>query len=200
MINWLKWWLYINLFRNDPTRLLVTLGASQSSVDKLHHNTPLHWAVYSHNGVGVSILLRAGANIMAKNAHGDTPLEMAKKFQAKYLIHRLEQAYHEKEVKNKSFFHRLFHDKEIKYWLMIGSPFMFFYAFGATFDLEQTILVKLFLLLFITSICYLVYKYFFDERMFNILPMSIYLATKFWLFLTCFTYFTPCKLFFKNLP
>lgn len=55
-------------YRNDPTRLLLTLGASLTMVDLHHKNTPLHWAVFARNNTAISLLLKAGANLDEKNA------------------------------------------------------------------------------------------------------------------------------------
>ena len=47
-------WRVVDL---DPTRLLITLGASKNLVDDIHGNTALHWAILSRNKVAVSILI-----------------------------------------------------------------------------------------------------------------------------------------------
>lgn len=41
----------------DPTRLLLTLGASGSAADPVRGNTPLHWAVLGRNSYALSLLL-----------------------------------------------------------------------------------------------------------------------------------------------
>lgn len=41
----------------DPVRLLMTLGASASSYDHTHGNTPLHWSILARNTVCISTLI-----------------------------------------------------------------------------------------------------------------------------------------------
>lgn len=53
--------------RNDPSRLLITLGASLTMCDTYHRNTPLHWAVYVRNSSAVSLLIKAGSDLSARN-------------------------------------------------------------------------------------------------------------------------------------
>ena len=52
----------------DPTRLLLTFGASTSMADRLHGNTALHWAVIAKNHMAVSVLVNHGANVDIANA------------------------------------------------------------------------------------------------------------------------------------
>lgn len=47
--------------------MLLTLGATISAKDKVHGNTPLHWATMSQNHVVMSILLKAGADLDSMN-------------------------------------------------------------------------------------------------------------------------------------
>lgn len=178
--------------------MLITLGASLSLVDNRHRNTALHWAIYSRNSNGVSLLLNAGANILTKNVHGDTPLEMAKKFESAWLVKRLEEAQNEKETANKHILIRLYRDKTYRYWLMMASPFVAYYALGMIFECDLMLWMKGLLLIIFVLVSSTFSKYFFDDRMYNLLPMALYLATKFWLFVTFVTYFLPCKCIFKK--
>lgn len=41
----------------DPTRLLLTLGASPHPVDNSHGNTALHWAILARNATAISTLI-----------------------------------------------------------------------------------------------------------------------------------------------
>ena len=51
----------------DPTRLLVTFGASPSLQDHLYGNTALHWAVTARNVTAVQTLVKAGADTAVTN-------------------------------------------------------------------------------------------------------------------------------------
>ena len=52
----------------DPTRLLLTLGASPNLQDKHYHNTALHWATAVGNTAAVSTLLTHGADSFIENS------------------------------------------------------------------------------------------------------------------------------------
>lgn len=64
-MKYFKWGSFI--FSLDPSRLLITLGASVNMEDLFHHNTPLHWAVLAKNNVVVTLLVNSGADVDAKN-------------------------------------------------------------------------------------------------------------------------------------
>ena len=53
--------------RIDPTRTLLSLYASVNMKDMVQHNTPLHWACLSQNTSVVMLLIKAGADLNAKN-------------------------------------------------------------------------------------------------------------------------------------
>lgn len=54
--------------RPDPTRLIVTLGASVNVRDRVNGNTALHWACTSANHAVIKQLLDAGADLSLLNA------------------------------------------------------------------------------------------------------------------------------------
>jgi ankyrin repeat protein len=56
------------VFSLDPTRLLLTFGASMTIQDKYQQNTALHWAILSKNHTAVSTLVMQGANLDIANA------------------------------------------------------------------------------------------------------------------------------------
>lgn len=61
---------------------------------------------------------------------------------------------------------------------MVSTPFIAFYVIGMVLQTGWDYLIKLgaFITLYIAA--YLMNHFVFDERLFHILPMSIYLATK----------------------
>lgn len=170
---------------------MITLGASLNLYDQKHRNTALHWAVYARNSNAVSLLLNAGANIHAVNAAGDTPAEMARKLNISWMIPRLNEADSEKKISSQSFFSRIFRDKTCRYWIMMATPFLIYYAMGATFDADLPILGKIVILMSVFISLILAAKYLFDDRLYSIIPLAIYLATKFWLYLTFVIFFFP---------
>ncbi|XP_013776131.2 palmitoyltransferase ZDHHC17-like [Limulus polyphemus] len=184
-------WAAYRVTTNDPTRLLLTMGASLTMTDRYHQNTPLHWAVFARNQNAVSLLLKAGANIFAKNAQGDTPRMMALRLKATWMAKRIQEAEAEKELTHKHFFIRLFKDKTVRYWSMLGCPFIVFYMIGAILDCDETYLVKLGILFILCCAICFTGRLMFDDRALNVLPMAVYLSTKFWMYITWFTYFWP---------
>lgn len=67
-------------FSLDPTRMLVTLGASTAVQDNFHGNTAMHWAIIARNSNAVTTLTTNGANLTVRNnAVSVVPLQKQKK-------------------------------------------------------------------------------------------------------------------------
>uniref|UniRef100_A0A224Z5R8 Palmitoyltransferase n=1 Tax=Rhipicephalus zambeziensis TaxID=60191 RepID=A0A224Z5R8_9ACAR len=182
-------WAAYRVMTNDPCRLLITLGASLTMCDTYHRNTPLHWAVYVRNSSAVSLLIKAGSDLSARNAQGDTPRMMAEKLKSIWIEERLLEA--EASQAQGHFLVRIVRDKTLKYWAMFSSPFVAFYAVGLVLDSQETYLVKFGLLFIMGLATVFLSKCLFDERTMNILPMAVYLATKFWMYITWVTDLWP---------
>ncbi|XP_054164715.1 palmitoyltransferase ZDHHC17-like [Oppia nitens] len=171
-------WSAFRVNASDPTRMFITLGASLSLCDKRNRNTALHWAVFSRNSTTVSLLLKAGANVYAKNGAGDTPLDMAKTLNAPvWLTNRLQEAYNKDRVINKiNIMGRQLKipslkDQVIRYWLMAGSPLIAYFIFGQLFELNIAIALKIVLFSLLCLISYGLIRFVFDVRMYNIMPI-----------------------------
>lgn len=185
-------WSAYRISTNDPTRLLITLGASLNLVDSKHKNTALHWAVYSRNSNAVSLILKAGADITIANGAGDTALEMANKLQISWLMPRLSEVAQEKEIRESgSVLFRLKNDKQVRSWAMMSAPFLVYYVLGFTFNSDMTYVSKLMTLLLLLLFVLLASRFVFDDRLHHVLPISIYLATKFWMYVTFFIFIMP---------
>ncbi|XP_023244281.1 palmitoyltransferase ZDHHC17-like [Centruroides sculpturatus] len=184
-------WSAYRVTTNDPTRLLLTLGASLSMSDRYHRNTSLHWAVYARNGVAVSLLLKQGANVFIKNGQGDTPRAMAEKLSATWIANRIHEVEKEKELPNKNCCLRIYKDKTLRYWGMFVSPFLLFYLVGMILESAESYVVKACLLFGLFLMMTVVSRFLFDDRILNIIPISVYLSTKFWMYVTWFTYLWP---------
>ncbi|KAL1414068.1 hypothetical protein MTO96_000975 [Rhipicephalus appendiculatus] len=182
-------WAAYRVMTNDPCRLLVTLGASLTMCDTYHRNTPLHWAVYVRNSSAVSLLIKAGSDLSARNAQVCTPRMMAEKLKSIWIEERLLEA--EASQAQGHFLVRIVRDKTLKYWAMFSSPFVAFYAVGLVLDSQETYLVKFGLLFIMGLATVFLSKCLFDERTMNILPMAVYLATKFWMYITWVTDLWP---------
>ena len=59
-------YLYFFKFRVDPSRLLVSLGASVDCKDN-GDNTALHWAIKARNASAISLLIEKKAPLDAAN-------------------------------------------------------------------------------------------------------------------------------------
>lgn len=61
---------------------------------------------------------------------------------------------------------------------MMGSPFIAFYIIGLVLEMNQLYLVKMGILVGCYIIMHFIGHLLFDERLSNLLPMAIYMATK----------------------
>lgn len=61
---------------------------------------------------------------------------------------------------------------------MVSTPFIAFYVVGMVLQAGWDYLIKLGAFITLYVAVYLMNHFVFDERLFHILPMSIYLATK----------------------
>jgi len=59
----------VSLCRPDPTRLILTFGASVNARDRMNGNTALHWACTSGNHAVIKQLLDAGADLTLLNSN-----------------------------------------------------------------------------------------------------------------------------------
>lgn len=73
----------------EPTGFLLKFNPSLNVVDKIHQNTPLHWAVAAGNVSAVDKLLEAGASLDIRNVKGETPFDMALQNKNRLIIHML---------------------------------------------------------------------------------------------------------------
>ncbi|XP_003745812.1 palmitoyltransferase ZDHHC17 [Galendromus occidentalis] len=172
----LMWTTYRVQTSADPTRLLLTLGASHSMSDRVHKNTPLHWAVYAKNLTALMQLLKAGADVSAVNAQGMTPKDMASRSNQTFLLNKLLHAEQPKTIC------KIPRNKLLNQWLVMCVPFFGFLAVGSILQSELVPILKvLFLALTIIGAGTLT-KYLSMDYV----PVCTYLATKFWLYVTWF--------------
>jgi palmitoyltransferase ZDHHC13/17 len=74
---------------------------------------------------------------------------------------------------------------------MMGTPFLAFYLVGVILDLELQFLAKMGILMITFLIFHFASNALFDERLSNLLPLAIYLATKFWMYLIWLLWIAP---------
>ncbi|KAL0268773.1 UNVERIFIED_CONTAM: hypothetical protein PYX00_010589 [Menopon gallinae] len=176
----------------DPTRLLLTLGACSGAQDKFHGNTALHWAIQARNHVAVNTLIMSGADLHIPNNQGVTPCNMILKDKVPQWIGSKVLEKVREDIPTPGFFlQRLARDKRLRYWSMLATPFLGFYVVGLIFQSNQDYTVKLGLIGFSYIVIYFAGKFLFDDRLINVLPMAIYLATKFWMYVTWAVYIAP---------
>lgn len=71
---------------------------------------------------------------------------------------------------------------------MVATPFLAFYLIGLVFDADTLFIIKFFLCGCIYAILYVIKSTFFDDHLMALLPLSVYLATKLWFYVTWFMY------------
>ncbi|XP_076063754.1 palmitoyltransferase Hip14 [Oratosquilla oratoria] len=172
----------------DPTRLLLTFGASTSMADRLHGNTALHWSVIAKNHVAVNILLNHGANVDIANAQGESAYSLVMKRKTAWVDKKLLDKIQESQKSKRSICHKISNDKNIGYWSMMCTPFLVFYVIGLVLQIGQNYLVKLGLFVLLYLAVYGISKLTYDERLMTLTPMALYLATKFWCYVTWVLY------------
>ncbi|KAK0162418.1 hypothetical protein PV327_006195 [Microctonus hyperodae] len=165
----------------DPTRLLLILGANHSLTDIIHCNTALHWAIIARNNTAIYTLVHHGASLDVPNFKDETPMTLlGPHIGAAWLGPKISQEIKEKSGRSRAWCR----DKRIRWYCMVSTPFIVFYVIGMIFQCHLDYLIKLgaFLILYIAI--YVAKSLFFDERLFHILPMSLYLSTKMWIYIT----------------
>uniref|UniRef100_A0A1A9WGH9 Palmitoyltransferase n=1 Tax=Glossina brevipalpis TaxID=37001 RepID=A0A1A9WGH9_9MUSC len=177
----------------DPVRLLLTLGASPAMVDYTHGNTALHWAILARNATAINTLvLKSKASLDVPNLRGETPLSMLETqagaiWISSKVMERVKEA-SQSSLYRRSWVGRLKHDKRLRWWCMVACPFTAFYLAGVVFTLNTLYIIKFFLLGCLYAIFYTMGKTLFDEHLMALLPLSVYLATKAWFYITWFVY------------
>lgn len=71
---------------------------------------------------------------------------------------------------------------------MIATPFLTFYLAGLIFSADTLYIVKFFLMGCLYAIAHSIGKTLFDEHLMSLLPLSVYLATKIWFYVTWIFY------------
>uniref|UniRef100_A0A8C2AIS4 Palmitoyltransferase n=1 Tax=Cyprinus carpio TaxID=7962 RepID=A0A8C2AIS4_CYPCA len=183
-------WAAYRMHSVDPTRLLLTFNVSVNLGDKYHKNTALHWAVLAGNTTVISLLLEANANVDAQNIKGETPLDLAKQRKNVWMINHLQEARQAKGYDSPSYLKRLKMDKEFRQKVMLGTPFLVIWLVGFIADLDiDSWLIKGGMYAAVWLVVQFLSKSFFDHSMHSALPLGIYLATKFWMYITWFYWF-----------
>lgn len=91
----------------------------------------------------------------------------------------------------RNFLTKLMLDKRFRYWVMIATPFLVYYLIGLLFSANTYVIIKFFLSGCLYAVVWTIGKKLFDETLMALLPLSIYMGTKVWFYVTWLTYIAP---------
>lgn len=91
----------------------------------------------------------------------------------------------------RNFVTKLMLDKRFRHWAMIATPFLVYYLIGLLFSANTLFIIKFFLSGCLYAVVWTVGKRLFDETLMALLPLSIYMGTKVWFYVTWITYIAP---------
>lgn len=177
----------------------MTLGANPNLMDSTHGNTALHWAILARNTIAINTLvLKEKSSMDIPNMRGDTPLKMLQAhigsvwISDKVLDKVKELTQQQSNLKRgRRCLVRLSMDKRLRWWTMVSLPFIFFYITGMIISIDTYFIIKLFLCGLLYAIASTVGRIMFDDHLLTLLPLSIYLATKLWFYITWLVYISP---------
>ncbi|XP_072448891.1 putative palmitoyltransferase ZDHHC13 isoform X1 [Chiloscyllium punctatum] len=175
----------------EPTGFLVKLNASVNAIDKVHRNTPLHWAVMSGNVAALSVLLDAGANVELENAMGETPLGLAQQNRNPWIIRCLLDA---SVQRNRSHFMvkvlKIF--EKYKLLLLFLMAVAVIWVTGYIADMESdSWLLKGILFVSTWLVIQLVIRRFISMQTYSYFPLAFLSASLFWMVITWFVRYLP---------
>ncbi|XP_050341961.1 palmitoyltransferase Hip14 [Nymphalis io] len=179
----------------DPARLLLTLGASTNPTDRSHGNTALHWAILARNTTAITTLILYGnASLDVPNLRGVTPLAMLQSnADSLWVGSKVADKIKEHAVisSKKNMFRRLAYDKKFRWWCVVSIPFLAFYITGLVLEMDAMYPIKAFLLVCFYALLHFLTNALFDDDLKNIFPLSVYLATKVWFYITWLAFVAP---------
>ncbi|XP_045763022.1 palmitoyltransferase Hip14 isoform X1 [Maniola jurtina] len=179
----------------DPARLLLTLGASPAPADRAHGNTALHWAILARNATAVSTLVLYGnASLDVPNLRGVTPLAMLQGHaDALWLGAKVAERVkeHAALASKRNVFRRLAYDRKFRWWCVVSVPFLAFYLTGLVLEADAAYVLKALLLTALFALLHCLTNALLDDELKNIFPLSVYLATKLWFYITWAVFVAP---------
>lgn len=78
--------------------------------------------------------------------------------------------------------------QRVRWYTMTATPFLVFYIAGLIFSADTLILIKFVLIGCLYGIAHTIGKTMFDDHLMALLPLSIYMATKLWFYVTWIAY------------
>ncbi|XP_049639343.1 palmitoyltransferase ZDHHC17 isoform X2 [Suncus etruscus] len=219
-------WAAINN-RIDLVKYYISKGAIVDQLGGDLNSTPLHWATRQGHLSMVVQLMKYGADpslidgegcscihLAAQFGHtsivayliakgqGESALDLAKQRKNVWMINHLQEARQAKGYDSPSFLRKLKADKEFRQKVMLGTPFLVIWLVGFIADLNiDSWLIKGLMYGGVWASVQFLSKSFFDHSMHSALPLGIYLATKFWMYVTWFFWFwNDLNFLFIHLP
>lgn len=179
-------WVASKVSNIDPTRLLISLGASITLTDNQFKNTALHWAVYSMNLTAITLLLKSNADVDIKNANNESPIDIARKNQSTWAANILESGRRKPEKVGLlgRYDNKFFKDVAIRmlpFIVYLIIALIFDYQLGTTLKIISAFGIPL-LLLFLSR------NVINSQKAMQIL-VYIYMAMTFWLYYTMIRYY-----------
>lgn len=185
-------WAAYRVLSIDPTRLLITMGAQVNTKDLLRGNTALHWACLSNNVVATKHLLDAGADIYLANNKGETPLELATKSSNHRMRDKLEARAAEVALdRNVGAWKRITHNKKVNLSVAYISPIFAIFLIGFLLDSPMAWWFKLVWFVVLYGLMIVLKRNFFKFETEEKLPVSLYVSTKVWMYVTWFSFYYP---------
>ncbi|KAJ8777685.1 hypothetical protein J1605_014338 [Eschrichtius robustus] len=173
----------------EPTGFLLKFNPSLNVVDKIHQNTPLHWAVAAGNVNAIDKLLEAGASLDIRNVKGETPLDMAQQNKNRLIIHMLKAEAKMRANKNFRLWRWL---QKCELFLLLMLSVITMWAVGYILDFNSdSWLLKGFLLIVVFFLTSLFPRFLVGYKNLMYLPTVFLLGSVFWIFVTWFILFVP---------
>ena len=179
------------VFGYDPTRMLLTFGASVNKRENQFGNTALHYACLTGNTCAIKLLINANAEIDVSNKKNQTPMDLAAAAKLPGVVKNLRQNLELRGLGKSNCLTKYTSSKAIRYRVMWWFPFFAMFVIGYIPELDATISVKLCLALLAFGSWHFCKKFFFDHTVMDVVPLPLYLATKVWMYYTWFVYFVP---------
>lgn len=186
-------WSSYRVSKVDPTRLLLTLGASVKTVDYKKKNTALHWAISAKNLTAITLLLEANADVLVLNAENESPLDLARKHQSAWLVNMLESKVSDSAPQD-NLLTRVVKNRKVRNIARNSVPFFLYFFIAFILDSSASVTFKavtLSILLLVLIICG---RFVHESCHSTSFPVAVYMALVFWLYYTLFFHLTPCKL------
>ncbi|KAI5632954.1 DHHC palmitoyltransferase domain-containing protein [Phthorimaea operculella] len=165
---------------------LVARGADPDEGDA-GGMTPLMWACWKVAAVDPArLLLTLGASPHpADRAHGNTALHWAILARNSTAISTLVLYGNASLDQSRSHcFRKLAYDRKFRWWTMAGLPLLGFYLIGLVLELSASYWLKALLLGALCLAMQALASAMLDDDLKNMFPLSVYLATKVWFYIT----------------